>query len=635
MGDAVFERARRPPPTDAAWWQGSPTKTPPVLYRDSVRSSRYVAVSDGICLATDLHLPAGLRAGERLPTIVAFSTYLRGMDFRFPGAEAAMARADLTELDWGDAFARYGFAHLLVEIRGAGASFGTKTSIFADQVARDGSDVLDWIIDQPWSNGAVGATGISALGLTSMFLATGKHPALKAIAPRFTVFDVFADVHPGGLLQQRFLTDIGARVRAMDSNRLHEAVENPLARQAMRALVKGVRGVDDDRDGSQLAAAVAEHEDNEGFDLDIAAVRRRDDRLPHAATEATLDTQSPFRLMADLVASGLPVYALGGWMDGAFQRAMIHLHRNVPNPGSRLTIGPWAHGGRFYSSPLVAGGRRRRAEFSQAGELARFFDLHLRAVDREVSDEAPVHYFTMGEERWKESPTWPPPGTATRSLHLQADNRLGEHDSTREGRDRYVVDRTATTGVWSRYGRHLSGGMGPARYPERAKADRKLLCYTSSPLAEDVEVTGHPLVTLSLACDTDDAALFVYLEDVAPDGTVLAITDSCLRLSARRVGGDPPYEQLGVWRDGTSVDAEPVTPGEAMELALDLLPTSWLFRSGHAVRLAIAGADVDNFVMVPEAGPAPTFEVFRGGPHAARLDLPVMPRVSGTMASET
>lgn len=613
------------PVTDAAWWAGSPTRTPPVVATGSDRESRYLTTRDGTRLAADLHLPRERPPDERLPTIVTFSTYLRGMEFRVPGTEAAMRRADLLDPDWGDAFARLGFAHLLVEIRGAGASFGTKRSVFVDDLVRDGNDVLDWVVDQPWSNGAVGATGISALGLTSMFLATGKHPALKAIAPRFTVFDVFGDVHAGGLLQQRFLTDVGAVIRAMDQNRLHDTVEHPVARQAMRLLVKGIRGVDEDRDGARLAAAVAEHEHNEGFDREIAAVRRRDDPLPHTTDAATLDTQSPFNLAAELVASGVAVHAMGGWMDGAFARAMIHLHRNVPNPGSRLTIGPWAHGGRFYSSPVL-GRRRRRTAFAQASELARFFDLHLRDVDRGLADEAPVHYFTMGEERWKEAPGWPPPGLVTRALHLAGAGRLVDVAPEQPDVDRYVVEREATTGIWSRYGKHLAGKMGPARYGNRAKADRRLRCYTSAPLDTDLEVTGHPFVTLTLACDREDAALFVYLEDVAPDGHVRMITDSCLRLSHRATGGEPPYEHLGVWRTGADADIEPVTPGAVMELTLDLLPTSWLFSAGHAIRLAIAGADVDNFLTVPEEGPAPTFAIHHGGEHVARLDLPVMPR---------
>jgi putative CocE/NonD family hydrolase len=190
----------------------------------------------------------------------------------------------------------------------------------------------------------------------------------------------------------------------------------------------------------------------------------------------------------------------------------------------------------------------------------------------------------------------------------------------------YRVDRTATTGEWSRHGKHLSGGFGPARYPDRAIADHKLLCFTSTPLTEDVEVTGHPLLSLSMSCDREDAALLVYLEDVGPDGEVLPVTEADLRLSQRKESNDPPYRHLGVWRTGAAADVEPVVPGEVMTLRLDLLPTSWLFRKGHAIRLAIAGADKDNFVMVPEDGPAPRFTVHCGEAQPSSLDLPVMPR---------
>lgn len=610
--------------SDAAWWAGSPTGTPAKLYDRGMRTSRYLTLSDGCRLAADIHLPEGLDPGERIPTLVSFTPYLRGMDFRVPGADWLLAKAGRAEYDWGGELARYGYAFVHVEIRGAGASFGTKRSIFTDELACDGGEVLDWIVQQPWSNGRVGATGISALGLTSMMLATGKHPALKAIAPRFTVFDVFYGVHPGGLLENRFLNDIGKSLRAMDSNRLHDAADNPLLAALMRLLVKGVRGTDEDVDGLLLRAAVAEHAANEGFDRDIAAVRHRDERLPHAAVEATLETQSPFRLLDDIEASGVAVYAYAGWLDAAFQRELIHLYLNTSNPRNRLVIGPWAHGGRYYSSPLVAD-EKRPSEFPQAAELVRFFDAHLRDIDRQVPGEDAVQYFTMAEERWKSAPTWPPPGTTMRRLHLRRGNALAE-DPDGEGSDRYVVDRAATTGPWSRYGKHLSGGSGPARYDDRAVADARLLCYTSEPLPSDTEVTGHPAAHLWLTCDREDAALFVYLEDVAPDGTVLPVTDGCLRLSMRKVSDDAPYRHLGVWRSGTTADVEPVGRGEVMAITLDLIPTSWLFRRGHRIRLAVAGADVDNFVPVPEGDPAPVFELHRGLDRPAGIDLPIMPR---------
>ena len=62
-----------------------------------------------------------------------------------------------------------------------------------------------------------------------------------------------------------------------------------------------------------------------------------------------------------------------------------------------------------------------------------------------------------------------------------------------------------------------------------------------------------------------------------------------------------------------------------MELRVELLPTSWRFGAGHAVRLAVAGADVDSFRVVPDDGPPPTFSVHHGGRHAAYVELPVMP----------
>ena len=607
--------------SDASWWQGSAASTPPASYPIAPRCSQYLLLKDGTRLAADLFLPSGI-GEERVPTVISLTPYVRGMDFRFRFAERLLAWLGLEQEEWGPAFAQYGYAFMAVEIRGAGASFGTKTSIFHDQVAQDGGEVLDWIIAQPWSNGAVGATGISALGLTSMFLATGRHPALKAIAPRFTVFDVFHSVHPGGLLTNRFLTDIGANLRAMDSNRLADAIKPAVARYLMRMLVRGLRGVDEDKSGSLLAAAVRDHAENEGFDRDIAAVRYRDDQLPHSRIEATLDTQSPHTLADALRASGVPIYAYGGWFDGAFQRDMIHLYLNATNAGSRLTIGPWAHGARCYSSPVIKG--KRKPDFDQGAELVRFFDLHLKDIDRGVSEEASVHYFTMVEEQWKEATSWPPPGTQLLTYHLAAQNRLLAEPET-SALDRYQVDRSATTGAWSRYGKHLTGGFGPAHYPHRKAMDRKLLVYNSSPLERDIEVTGHPLVVLTLCCDTPDGAIFVYLEDVAPNGHPLVVTDACLRLSQRSVPTTVPYQHLGIWRSGRRTDLQSVVPGQRMQIELDLLPTSWLFQAGHTIRLAIAGADADNFVMVPESASAPTFTFEHGGEQTARIDLPIVP----------
>jgi predicted acyl esterase len=54
-------------------------------------------------------------------------------------------------------------------------------------------------VSEPWSDGRIGATGISYLGAAADFLASTGHPAVKAIAPLFSVWDTYGDhYYPGG-----------------------------------------------------------------------------------------------------------------------------------------------------------------------------------------------------------------------------------------------------------------------------------------------------------------------------------------------------------------------------------------------------------------------------------------------------
>src|SRR5439155_22589047 len=96
--------------SDAPWWAGSPTGTPPAVYPGAVRTSRYLELSDGCRLAADIHLPDGLRPGERVPTLVSFTPYLRGMDFRLPGTRWLLEKAGKAEIDWGARYAPFGYA---------------------------------------------------------------------------------------------------------------------------------------------------------------------------------------------------------------------------------------------------------------------------------------------------------------------------------------------------------------------------------------------------------------------------------------------------------------------------------------------------------------------------------------------
>src|SRR4029079_16482237 len=68
-------------------------------------------------------------------------------------------------------------------------------------------------------------------------------------------------------------------------------------------------------------------------------------------------------------------------------------------------------------------------------------------------------------------------------------------------------------------------------YPDRAAADRKLLSYTSAPLADDLVIAGNPEADLTVASSRPDGMVIVYLEDVLPDGRVVYLTEGVLRLA--------------------------------------------------------------------------------------------------------
>jgi len=611
--------------TDAAWWKGNTQATPQKRFTGMVREAHYVTTTDGTRLAVDVYLPEGLPPGERVPTVLIPTPYFRSMEFRRPAFERIVRKLSMIgAAEFAEQITAYGYANVVLDIRGTGASFGRKLSIMMPDAVSDAADVIDWIIARPWSNGRVGATGISGPGMIAQWITTAKHEALRAIAPRFTIFDIFGGTHAGGITASRFTRDIGAMVRAMDSNHLYRMPENPLARMVMRVLVKGLSPVDEDKDRSLLAEAVAEHGDNERFDEDIVAITYRDDVLPGSSRGGTLDTQSPATHAAAIEASGAAIYGWAGWYDGCFIREMLSLYKTIPNPGSRIVIGPWGHGGRYNSSPLATKQKKKQpTDFDHVAEMVRFFDLHLRDTDHGAAAEEPIHYFTMGEERWKSAATWPLPQTRMVPYYFGPAGTLTDASPpASDGSSRYRVDFDAGTGVHSRFGKHLGGGRFPARYPDRATRDSRLLVFQAPPFADAQELTGHPLVSLFVSATSTDAAYIVYLEDVAPNGEVTCIADGGLRASARAEAPDgPPYWMPGPFHRYNKADAKPLVPGEVVELRFDLYPVSWLFDAGHAVRVAIAGADKDNFTPIAQ-DQQPTLSVHHGGRYASRIDLP-------------
>ncbi len=590
----------------------------PPAYKGARLASAYVAVRDGTRLAVDVHLPGAEPEDRAYPTVVLFTPYYRRFALRpdhKPGIEAGPNVAIFR-----DGFVPQGYAVVAVDLRGCGASFGARDGFRSPRERDDYYDLVSWIVAQPWCDGAVGSTGISYLGAAADFLASTGHPAVKAVVPSFSVWDTWSNhLYPGGVLLTCVTRNYGALADALDRDRRDALRKYPVYGDPDYV---GPAPVDEDRDGGLLRQALIEHQAN--FDMqDFTQQFRFRDAALSDNPDYTSAKISPYHYATRDNDLATATYGISGWMDGGgYANGAIQRHLWMENPKRRLLLGPWDHGARANASPW-----RRDAlpGFGIVAETLRFFDTHLKGLDTGLAAEQPVHYFTMAEERWKESETWPPEARF-QELHFAEGGALAEAAPEGEqGSDHYQADFDCRTGFNSRYDR-LYIKMVTTYYPDWHGRDEKMLCYTSAPLDSDTEVTGHPVVTLHLACSERDCALFIYLEDVTPEGQCVYVTEGVFRALHRKIGPNPPtIPATGPTHSFKQADAELMTPGEPVEIAFDLLPTSYLFRQGHRIRVAIAAADSDHFSRTPDGRP-PLLTFFRNKIRASRIALPVVPR---------
>jgi len=238
---------------------------------------------------------------------------------------------------------------------------------------------------------------------------------------------------------------------------------------------------------------------------------------------------------------------------------------------------------------------------------------------------------TAKDDAWQTTDEWPPAGVELARFYL-GEGETGSVASINDGflhgeppgsdtaHDIYPVDYTTTTGEHSRW-RAINW---PRDYPDMRANDEKALTYTTPPLETDLRVTGHPVAHLWLSTGAPDLDLFVYLEEVDSRGRATYITEGNLRAS-HRAQGEAPFENLGLpYHSHYESDLAAIPSGEPVELVLDLLPTSYLFRAGNRIRITVAFADAGSF-QTPLLNPSPEVRLLRDADHASFVDLPIIP----------
>ncbi|MCA1708750.1 MAG: hypothetical protein LC808_37910, partial [Actinobacteria bacterium] len=114
--------------------------------------NRYLRMSDGVLIAMNLRMPNGWEKGDPpVPTIFEMGGYENGSA---SGDELNDQAGIHGSRQLTEQFNKE-YATLHASVRGTGCS-GGEFDLFSWRSALDGREIVEWIADQPWSNGDVG-----------------------------------------------------------------------------------------------------------------------------------------------------------------------------------------------------------------------------------------------------------------------------------------------------------------------------------------------------------------------------------------------------------------------------------------------------------------------------------------------
>jgi predicted acyl esterase len=235
-------------------------------------------------------------------------------------------------------------------------------------------------------------------------------------------------------------------------------------------------------------------------------------------------------------------------------------------------------------------------------EELRFFDRWLKDIENCVDREDPVHFYTYNaapDREWQSAPDWPLPNEQRTRYYFGDGSLDAAAPAAAEAMDEFQVAYNVTDA-----NRTTTG-----------------LVYATEPLAQAVQVTGHPVVELWVASTAGDGDFVVTLQDVPPSGSATSyFMNGRLRASHRKLA-DAPYDNLGLpWHPHTEGELQPLVPGEPALLTFDLLPISIVFAEGHRIRVIVNFADT----VTPAVTPAPTVTIYRDAQRASSITLPII-----------
>jgi putative CocE/NonD family hydrolase len=317
----------------------------------------------------------------------------------------------------------------------------------------DGLDTVDWVIGQPWFGESMVLYGMSYLGFVQWAMADQLPPQVRAMIPAVAESALSLEfLREDGFSLE---TPFGWGVLVAGQERRwaipRQLLGAPRVRHAMSTLPLG--------------------------EVDVAAMGQRSDYIQNVlAHDAGAPPWAELDDSHRVAGVAVPVSSVGGWYDICLP-GQLRDHQPLQAAGrrDRLTVGPWTHTARGVGVTAV-------------GEALGFGLAHARG--EQPAELAPVRLFVMGEEAWRDFPSWPPPGYATQRFHLHPGGALSTDTAGESEPDGYRYDPADPTLAVG--GVRLALGVKGGRVDNTGHEARPdVLTYTTPVLDTDVEVIGE------------------------------------------------------------------------------------------------------------------------------------------------
>lgn len=454
-------------------------------------------------------------------------------------------------------FARHGFHVVIQDVRGRGGSSGAFYP-FRDE-GRDGAETIRWLRQHPACNGRIGMYGFSYQGATQLLAAAEQPDGLACIAPHMTAADLYHGwfYHHGAL---RLSSTLGWGIQMLreDARRLG-------LRETSSALEAAWRDIRNQAHYAPYATHPAISDESLPSYLE--------DWIAHREPDAYWSAQD---ISGRLDRICIPALHLAGWFDtylegsiAGYRALREHAGTAFAREHQYLIAGPWIH--------IPWGDRAGDVNFGQEANLnldkilLRWFQ-HWLMDSGDFDREPRIRYFALGRDEWRSSEDWPADAGRAFFLHSggNANSRKGDGTlsatapTTNEPHDFFVYDPDVPVAAPGG-AQALSGQFDQSI----AELGNNLLAYTSHPVADELEIFGHPRVTLFAA-------------------TSAAYADLTAKLVHVKENGRAEFLSIGIAR--SSFLFHDYLAGKVHKWEFALEPIAFVLSPGACLRLEIAGS---------------------------------------------